>query len=89
MRAVRYTVTNPFGLHTRISADIIKVMRRFESRVDIVYGASVYCNDSILMLMQSGISCGGVFTLRIEGIDEDACYDALATLIEEKVGVKS
>lgn len=88
MRVSRYVVTNPFGLHTRISADLIRTMKGYASRVDLVFGDSVYSNDSILMLMQSGISRGGLFALRVEGPDEAACHDALDALIREKVGEK-
>lgn len=88
MRVSHYVVTNPFGLHTRISADLIRVMKGYASRVDIVFGDSVYSNDSILMLMQSGISRGGVFTLRVSGTDEVVCHSALDALILEKVGDK-
>lgn len=86
MKTSRYVVTNPFGLHTRISADLIRTIKGYKSRVDILFGDSVYSNDSILMLMQSGISRGGVFTLRVEGVDEAICFDAMDAQIKAKVG---
>lgn len=85
-------VTNPFGLHSRISSNILKIERSKQCHVEIVYEGKSYCNDSILMLLQSGIVKGSCFDLVVDGKGdlglETDCYDVLLAYIESYVGDK-
>ena len=84
------SVTNPFGLHSRICSNILKISKEHHCQLTIVFQGKSHQNDSILMLMQSGIVKGNTFEVTIDGEDdrdvELKCSNALKAYIELNLG---
>lgn len=83
-------VTHPFGLHSRICSGILRVAKDHRCQLAIEFKGTKHQNDSILMLMQSGIVKGSNFDVTIDGEGdseaEEACSQALKTYIELNLG---
>ena len=83
-------VTHPFGLHSRICSGILRVAKDHRCQLAIEFKGTTHRNDSILMLMQSGIVKGSRFDVTVDGEGdteaEKACSQALKTYIEQNLG---
>lgn len=84
------SVTHPFGLHSRICSGILKIAKEYRCQLAIEFNGTKHQNDSILMLMQSGIVKGSSFDVTIDGESntelEKSCSQALKTYIELNLG---
>lgn len=65
------------GFHARPVSEFVEVAKRFESRIEIEFDGEVYEGKSPLSIMCGCIEDGCVFTLKIDGPDEQAAYEAL------------
>lgn len=65
------------GFHARPVSEFVEVAKRFESSVEIEFDGEVYEGKSPLSIMCGCIEDGCVFTLKIDGPDENEAYDAI------------
>mgnify|MGYP002624095293 CR=1 FL=1 len=86
MRSGELELRNRLGLHARASAKLVHCASQYDCEVRIAYGDKAVEGKSILGLLLLAAPCGETVTLRCDGEDEDACFDALRELIESRFG---
>ncbi|MFP8967084.1 HPr family phosphocarrier protein [Pokkaliibacter sp. CJK22405] len=85
MREERITLINKLGLHARATAKLIGVTTRFTAdiRMSRVGGNKVDAK-SIMSVMLLAASVGTELEFILDGEDEDAAWEAIKTLIEDR-----
>jgi len=79
-------IINKLGLHARASAKLTQLAAKFRSDVWMERNARRVNAKSIMGVMMLAAGKGTKVTLEVNGDDEQACFDALAELIENKFG---
>ena len=80
------TIQNRNGLHARPAAEIVKTAAKFKSEITLIRDDLEVNGKSIMGVMMLAAEYGSQLVLRVDGPDEHAAIDALATLIESKFG---
>jgi phosphocarrier protein len=79
-------IINKLGLHARASAKLTQLAAKFQSEVWLSRNARRVNAKSIMGVMMLAAGKGSKVTLEAEGTDEQACFNALVELIENKFG---
>ncbi|MBC7416041.1 MAG: HPr family phosphocarrier protein [Herminiimonas sp.] len=79
-------IVNKLGLHARASAKLTQLAAKFQSDVWMTRNKRRVNAKSIMGVMMLAAGKGAKVTLEVEGADEQACFDALAELINNKFG---
>ncbi len=82
MRSTTLTLINPLGLHARAAAKLVDVAKTFASTITLEREGQDVDTKSIMALLMLGAPVGSELTLRVEGDDEDAAYEAVCALVE-------
>jgi len=82
------TIKNKLGLHARAAVKFVNTANRYSSDVRIEKDGSEIDGKSILGILTLAATQGSDITLRIEGVDEEAAWTALAELINNRFGEK-
>ena len=80
------TIQNRNGLHARPAAEIVKTAAKFKSEITLIRDDLEVNGKSIMGVMMLAAEYGSQLVLRVDGPDEQAAIEALATLIESKFG---
>jgi phosphocarrier protein len=80
------TVRNRAGLHTRPASMIVRTASQFESEIFLRRDNYEINGKSVIGVMTLAAEQGATLTLIVEGEDEDAAADAIATLFEDGFG---
>ena len=80
------TIINKLGLHARAASKLVNCASQFESDVFISRKQNRVNAKSIMGVMMLAASKGVELQLEIEGSDEQACRDALVSLINDRFG---
>lgn len=75
------TVTNEEGLHTRPANSFVKIVKKFQSAVDIQKKDKTAPGNSLLKIMKLGIIKDDEVTLRCDGPDEVDALHALTAIL--------
>ncbi|MCM2335881.1 MAG: HPr family phosphocarrier protein [Pseudomonas sp.] len=78
------TVTNRLGLHARATAKLVQVLSAFRSNATLVAKGREINAKSIMGVMLLAAGQGTQVKLRVEGEDEAAAADAVASLFERR-----
>jgi phosphocarrier protein len=79
-------VVNRAGIHTRPAAAIVKLTSKFKSDVQIVREGFAINGKSIIGVMTLAAEQGSVLTLKIDGPDENECFEILDQLFKDGFG---
>ncbi|MES2832003.1 MAG: HPr family phosphocarrier protein [Pseudomonadota bacterium] len=79
-------IVNKLGLHARASAKLTQLAAKFKSEVWMTRNKRRVNAKSIMGVMMLAAGKGTKVLLEVEGSDEQACFDAIAALIENKFG---
>ncbi len=79
-------IINKLGLHARASAKLTQLAAKFKSEVWLTRNARRVNAKSIMGVMMLAAGKGAKVVLEAEGADEQACFDALNELIQNKFG---
>ena len=79
MEQMRYTITDPNGIHARPAGLLVQAARAHASTITVRCGDKQADCKKLLQLMQMDIQCGDEITVTAEG---DDAADALAELEE-------
>lgn len=84
MRTLEVKITNPNGLTSRHSADLVEEANLYKSNITMITSTSNDKADlkSIMDVMATVVNEGEAFTIEIEGEDEDKAYDAFVKLLQ-------
>ena len=80
------TIINKLGLHARAASKLVNCAARFESQVCLARNGNRVDAKSIMGVMMLAASKGVELELEIDGADEQACRDAIVTLINDRFG---
>jgi phosphocarrier protein len=82
------TIKNRLGLHARAAVKFVNSANRFVADVRIEKDGSEIDGKSILGILTLAATQGSDITLKIDGLDEEAAWNALAELINNRFGEK-
>jgi phosphocarrier protein len=82
------TIKNRLGLHARAAVKFVNSANRFVADVRIEKDGSEIDGKSILGILTLAATQGSDITLKIDGLDEEAAWKALAELINNRFGEK-
>jgi phosphocarrier protein len=77
-------ILNKLGLHARAAVKFVNLANRFGSKVSITKDGSEVDGKSILGILTLAATKGSEIVLKTSGQDEDAAFQALESLINEK-----
>jgi phosphocarrier protein HPr len=81
-------IRNKLGLHARAAVKFVNTANRFGADVRIVKDDSEIDGKSILGILTLAATQGTEISLRIDGLDEAAAWEALSELISNRFGEK-
>jgi len=79
-------IINKLGLHARASAKLTQLAAKFQSDVWMTRNARRVNAKSIMGVMMLAAGKGAKVVLETDGADEQACFDAIVELIQNKFG---
>jgi phosphocarrier protein HPr len=82
------TIRNKLGLHARAAVKFVNTANQFSSDVRIDKDGSEIDGKSILGILTLAATQGSDITLVIRGTDEEAAWNTLADLINNRFGEK-
>jgi len=82
------TIKNRLGLHARAAVKFVNSANRFVADVRIEKDGSEIDGKSILGILTLAATQGSDITLKIDGLDEEAAWKAMAELINSRFGEK-
>lgn len=85
MKEFKYVITDPQGIHARPAGEIVKAAKEFTCAVTLTKdGKSGDCKK-IFGIMGLGVKKGNEVVLTFDGEDEDAAYDVISKMMQEKL----
>ena len=79
-------ISNKLGLHARASAKLTKLAGSFQSDIHLSRNGRRVNAKSIMGVMMLAAGLGSEVEIEIKGEDEQAAFDALRELINDKFG---
>ncbi len=79
-------ISNRLGLHARASAKLTKLAGSHQCEVWMSRGDRRINAKSIMGVMMLAAGLGSEVEIETDGVDEQACMDALLALINDKFG---
>ncbi|MEM6911460.1 MAG: HPr family phosphocarrier protein [Verrucomicrobiota bacterium] len=76
-----FTISNKLGLHARPAAMFVKLANRFQAEIWVEKDGEQVNGKSIMGLMMLAAGHGSVIEVTVEGEDELAALDAVASLV--------
>jgi len=80
------TISNKLGLHARASAKLTKLATTFKSEVFMSRNERRVNAKSIMGVMMLAAGLGTQVELEVDGPDEQAAFEAIKALIDDKFG---
>lgn len=80
----KITIINKLGLHARAAAKLVATASAFGSTVKIQKDSREADAKSIMAVMMLAAAKGTEITFQIEGSDEEAAWEAIQTLINNR-----
>jgi phosphocarrier protein len=85
MKEIKYTITDPLGIHARPAGLIVKLAAGFKSAITLDNGAKKADAKRIMAVMSMGTKQGNEITVTVDGEDEDAAAAAIETFLKENL----
>ncbi|MDY7539926.1 HPr family phosphocarrier protein [Undibacterium sp. RTI2.1] len=79
-------IVNKLGLHARASAKFTQLAGKFKCEVWLTRNNRRVNGKSIMGVMMLAAGKGSKVLLETEGEDEQACFDAMLALVNDKFG---
>ncbi|MFZ6760600.1 HPr family phosphocarrier protein [Undibacterium sp. Ji50W] len=79
-------IVNKLGLHARASAKFTQTASKFKAEVWLTRNNRRVNGKSIMGVMMLAAGKGSKVLLETEGADEQACFDAIVSLVNDKFG---
>lgn len=79
-------IVNKLGLHARASAKLTQLAGKFKSDVWLTRNSRRVNGKSIMGVMMLAAGKGSKVLLETEGADEQACFDGILALVNDKFG---
>lgn len=79
-------IVNKLGLHARASAKFTQLASKFKSEVWVTRNGRRVNGKSIMGVMMLAAGKGSKIMLETDGADEQECFDAIVSLVNDKFG---
>ncbi|MBC3920278.1 HPr family phosphocarrier protein [Undibacterium sp. CY18W] len=79
-------IVNKLGLHARASAKFTQTASKFKAEVWLTRNNRRVNGKSIMGVMMLAAGKGSKVLLETDGADEQACFDAIVGLVNDKFG---
>ncbi|KOP80319.1 phosphocarrier protein HPr [Lysinibacillus sp. FJAT-14745] len=83
MNTKQFTAVDPQGIHARPASQLVAAATPFASSIELQTEQRTANLKSILEVMGLALKQGLIFTLQLEGEDEEQAFTALTNLISE------
>ena len=83
MKEIKFTVTDPLGIHARPAGILVKEAKKFSSTITVFKGDKSCDMRKLLALMGLAVKQNDDITVQIEGDDEAACAEAIEKFLKE------
>ena len=85
MKAFKYVITDPDGIHARPAGELVTKAKAFQSEIKIEKDGKEADCKRIFGIMGLGAKCGHEVMLTFEGPDEDEACAAMEAFMKEKM----
>ena len=85
MKEIKYTITDPEGIHARPAGLLVKAVKEFASDIKIAKDGKAMSCKAIFGVMGLGAKQGDEVTRTFEGEDEEAAYDTISKFMQENL----
>ena len=82
MKSFSYTVKDELGLHARPAGMLVKEVKNFQSKVTLERDGKSVDASRLMAVMGVGVKKDQTVTVKVEGDDEGAAYNALKAFFE-------
>ena len=83
MKEIKFTVTDPLGIHARPAGILVKEAKKFSSKITVWKGDKSCDMRKLLALMGMAVKQNDEITVQVEGDDEAACAEAIEKFLKE------
>jgi len=80
------TIVNRLGLHARAASKLVNLAKRFDSRIEVAFGAAKADAKNIMSIMLLAAPVGSVLELTVSGRDEADALAAIRALFADRFG---
>ena len=85
MKQFTYTIKDELGVHARPAGLLVKLAKKYASKVTIEKDGKVCDMRKLMALMGMGVKQGETITIKVEGDDEAAAAEAIQKFLSENV----
>ncbi|WP_305767065.1 HPr family phosphocarrier protein [Candidatus Epulonipiscium viviparus] len=85
MKTFDYVIKDALGIHVRPAGLLSKEGKKFKSTITVEKGGKSANTNKLMAIMALGVKTGETVTVKIEGEDEDAAFDAIQTFFAENL----
>ena len=83
MKEIKFTVTDPLGIHALTAGILVKEAKKFNSKITVWKGDKSCDMRKLLALMGMAVKQNDEITVQVEGDDEAACAEAIEKFLKE------
>lgn len=81
MKKIEHIVKDEVGIHARPAGQLVQVVSKFESIVELISGEKTVDAKRLMGIMTLGVKSGDSISFSITGSDENAAFDALTEFL--------
>jgi len=82
MKSFSYTVKDELGIHARPAGMLVKEVKNFQSKVTLEKDGKSVDASRLMAVMGMGVKKNQTVTVKVEGDDEGAAFDAIKAFFE-------
>ena len=83
MKEIKFTVTDPLGIHARPAGILVKEAKKFSSKITVWKGDKSCDMSKLVALIGLAVKQNDDITAQVEGDDEAACAEAIEKFLKE------
>ena len=83
MKEIKFTVTDPLGIHARPAGILVKEAKKFSSKITVWKGDKSCDMRKLLALMGMAVKQNDEIIVQVEGDYEAACAEAIEKFLKE------
>ena len=83
MKEIKFTITDPLGIHARPAGILVKEAKKFSSKITVWKGDKSCDMRKLLALMGLAVKQNDEITVQVDGDDEAACAETIEKFLKE------
>ena len=85
MKEFSHVIKDELGIHARPAGMLVKLVKNYESNIQITKGDKTVGAGQLLKLMGLAVKCGEEVKVTIEGPDEDMAFEEVQKFFTENL----